>query len=236
MALKVTGRVQIGRFVLEIGAPAGTRADPAPATIGADPTDLAVALSQPGPSDALGAAEESIGEAASVTGRVEHALELFTAVAQGRVDRAVVLKEVDVLLGVLERLDREGRYDDVFRLARALASLLALLMRWVALVQAVRLALKAARALGDSAGEGWARHELGTLSLGAEDAQAANSELKEALRLRRRSATNEERRSPSTISLSSVRLSAPSRTARPGRGPLSPERSWPAFSSWELRA
>jgi hypothetical protein len=185
LAVKVTGRVQIGRFVLEIGAPAGTRADPAPATIGADPTDLAVALSQPGPSDALGAAEESIGEAASVTGRVEHALELFTAVAQGRVDRAVVLKEVDVLLGVLERLDREGRYDDVFRLARALASLLALLMRWVALVQAVRLALKAARALGDSAGEGWARHELGTLSLGAEDAQAANSELKEALRLRR---------------------------------------------------
>jgi hypothetical protein len=58
-------------------------------------------------------------------------------------------------------------------------------MRWVALVQAVRMALKAAQALGHSAGEAWARHELGTLSLGAEDAQAANGQLEEALRLRR---------------------------------------------------
>jgi tetratricopeptide (TPR) repeat protein len=184
LAVKVTGRVQIGRFVLEIGAPAGTRAVVAPETAGADPAELAVALGQPGPTDGLVAAEESLGEAASVTGRVERALELFTAVAQGRADRKVVLQEVDVLLGALERLDREGRYDDVFRLARALTGLLALLMRWVALVQAVRIALKAARALGDSAGEAWARHELGTLSLGAEDAQAANGHLEEALRLR----------------------------------------------------
>mgnify|MGYP003287553977 CR=1 FL=1 len=184
MAVRVTGRVQIGRFVFEIGAPAGTRAALAQEPAGADPAELAVALSQPGPPEALAVAEESLEEAASVTGRVERALELFTAVAQGRVDRGVVLKEVDVLLGVLERLDREGRYDDVFRLARALAGLLALLMRWVALVQAVRMALKAARALGDAAGEAWARHELGTLSLGAEDAAAANGDLEHALRLR----------------------------------------------------
>jgi hypothetical protein len=184
LAIKVTGRIQIGRFVLEIGAPAGTRAVAAPEATGADPAELAVALSQPGPPDTLGAAEESLAEAASVTGRVERALELFTAVAQGRADRRIVLQEVDVLLSALERLDREGRYGDVFRLARALTGLLALLMRWVALVQAVRLALKAARALGDSAGEAWARHELGTLSLGAEDAQAANGELEQALRLR----------------------------------------------------
>ncbi len=80
----------------------------APETTGADPADLAVALSQPGPSEALVVVEESLGEAASVTGRVERSLELFTAVAQGRVDRKVVLQEVDVLLGALERLDREG--------------------------------------------------------------------------------------------------------------------------------
>jgi hypothetical protein len=181
----ITGRVQVGRFVFEIGGPAGTRADPAPAPGGADPADVAVALSQPAPADRLGAAEASLDEAVSVTGRVERSLELFTAVASGRVDRQIVLKEVDALLVMLERLDREGRYDDVFRLARALTGLLALLMRWVALVQAVRMALKAARALGNSAGEAWARHELGTLSLGAEDAQAANGELERALRLRR---------------------------------------------------
>ena len=181
----ITGRVQVGRFVFEIGAPAGTRAVLATETMGADPAEVAVALSQPAPADTLGAAEASLDEAASVTGRVERSLELFTAVASGRVDRQIVLKEVDALLVMLERLDREGRYDDVFRLARSLTGLLALLMRWVALVQAVRMALKAARALGNSAGEAWARHELGTLSLGAEDAQAANGELERALRLRR---------------------------------------------------
>ena len=181
----MTARVQIGRFVLEIGAPAGTRASRATETTGADPAEVAVALAQPGPPDAIAAAEESLGEAASVTGRVERSLELFTAVASGRVDRQIVLKEVDALLGVLERLDREGRYGDVFRLARSLTGLLALLMRWVALVQALRMALKAARALGNSAGEAWARHELGTLSLGAEDAAAANGDLEQALRLRR---------------------------------------------------
>jgi hypothetical protein len=181
----VRARVQVGRFVLEVGAPAGTRAILATETTGADPAEVAVALAQPGPPDALAAAEESLGEAASVTGRVERSLELFTAVASGRVDRQIVLKEVDALLGQLERLDREGRYGDVFRLARALTGLLALLMRWVALVQAVRMALKAAQALGDRAGVAWARHELGTLSLGAEDAAAANGDLEQALRLRR---------------------------------------------------
>jgi hypothetical protein len=185
LAATVRARVQVGRFVLEIGAPAGTRAILATETTGADPAEVAVALAQPGPPDALAAAEESLGEAASVTGRVERSLELFTAVASGRVDRQIVLKEVDALLGQLERLDREGRYGDVFRLARALTGLLALLMRWVALVQAVRMALKAAQALGDRAGVAWARHELGTLSLGAEDAAAANGDLEQALRLRR---------------------------------------------------
>jgi hypothetical protein len=184
LAATVTARVQVGRFVFEIGGPAGTRADLASAPGGADPAELAVALSQPGPSDALGAAEGSLEDAASVTGRVERSLELFTTVASGRFDRGIVLREVDALLVTLERLDREGRYDDVFRLARALTGLLALLTRWVALAQSLRMALKAARALGSKAGEAWARHELGTLSLGAEDAQAAHRELEQARRLR----------------------------------------------------
>jgi len=151
LAFEVTGRIQVGRFVLEIGHPAGTRADIAPEPGGANPAPLALALDQPEPADALTHAEAAVEDAASVTGRVERALELFTAVAQGRVDRQVVLKEVDVLIGALERADREGRYADVIRLSRALAALLALLMRWVALVQALRLALKAAQALADPA-------------------------------------------------------------------------------------
>jgi len=184
MAVRVTGRIQIGRFVFEIGAPEGTRADLATVPAGVDPGELALALSQPAPTEVIGAPEQSLAEAESVTGQVERALELFTACAQGRIDRGAALKEADALIGALERLDREGRYADAFRLAHALAGALALLMRWVALVQSLRIALKAAAALGDAAGVGWARHELGTFSIGAEDAKAATGQLEQARQIR----------------------------------------------------
>jgi hypothetical protein len=184
MAVRVTGRIQIGRFVFEVGAPEGTRAALAAVPAGVDPGELALALSQPAPTEVIGAAEETLAEAESVTGQVERALQLFTACAQGRIDRGVALKEADALIGALERLDREGRYADAFRLAHALAGALALLMRWVALVQALRIALKTAAALGDTAGVGWARHELGTFSIGAEDAKAATGQLEQARQIR----------------------------------------------------
>ena len=184
MAVRVTGRLQIGRFIFEIGAPEGTRADPAAGPGGVDPGALSVALSEPVPTELIGAAQEALTEAESVTRRVEQALELFTACAQGRIDRSQAIREADALIDTLERLDREGRYADAFRLAHALAGCLALLMRWVALVQSLRIALRAAIALGNKAGEAWARHELGTFSLAAEDAQAANRELEEARRIR----------------------------------------------------
>ena len=185
MAVRVTGRIQVGRFVFEIGAPEGTRVDLATVPAGVDPGELSLALSQPAPTEVMGAAEQTLADAESVTGKVEQALELFTACAQGRIDRGVALKQADALMSALERLDREGRYSDCIRLGRALAGALALLMRWVALVQALRIALKAAAALGDTAGVGWARHELGTFSLGAEDAKAATGQLEQARKIRR---------------------------------------------------
>ena len=57
MAVRVTGRIQIGRFVFEVGAPEGTRADLATAPGGAEPGQLALALGQPGPTEIIGAAE-----------------------------------------------------------------------------------------------------------------------------------------------------------------------------------
>ena len=184
---EVTGTVRAGRFVLEVGSPAGTLAFLSPGEA-SDSTELRIALGQPDPpaGQRLDAAEEALEDLGSVAGHIERALELFTAVAQGKaLDRKVLLKEVDVLIGALERLDRAGRHRDALRLARVLAGLLALIARWYALIETLRLALKAAQSLGDVPGIAWARHELGTLSLGAEDAAAANSQLTEALRLRR---------------------------------------------------
>ena len=148
------------------------------------PTQLRLALSQP-EVPTLDEAEAAIDEAESVTGKVERALELFTEVAQGRIlDDKIFQRKLDTLLDSLERLDREKRHSDALRLARALASVLALTGRWVALVASLRVALGAARALADTSGISWALHELGTLSLAAEDAAAANGQLTEALRLR----------------------------------------------------
>src|SRR5215468_4858926 len=107
MAVRVTGRLQIGRFIFEIGAPEGTRADPAAGLGGADPGALAVALREPMPTDLIGAAQESVAEAEGVTRRVERALELFTACAQGGMDRSQAIREADGLIDTLERLDRE---------------------------------------------------------------------------------------------------------------------------------
>jgi hypothetical protein len=184
---EVTGTVRAGRFVLEVGSYAGTRAYFTPDQPG-DSTGLRVALDQapsPGYEDGLEAAEGALEETASVTSKVERGLELFTALAQGRVfDRQVLQKEIDALLGTLERLDKQGRYREALRLARVLSGVLALGSRWVSLVDTLRIALRAARALGDAPGVAWARHELGTLALGAEDAAAANGQLTEALKLR----------------------------------------------------
>ena len=182
--LGITARIRVGRFVFEVGSPAGTRADPSPEPA-LDPRDLQFALGQPVP-PALAQAETAIGEAESVTGRVERATELFTAVAQGRIlDPEFLRQESDTILAALDRADREGRHHDSIRLARALSRLLALIGRWTALVQTLRIALRASAALGDAPGIAWARHELGTLALGADDAQAANGQLKEALGIRR---------------------------------------------------
>src|SRR5215211_4963962 len=118
----MSARIQVGRFVFQLGSPDGMRADVAeqPAA-GAD--EFRVALDQPPPVEQAPPVDEAIDEAESVTGKVEHAVELFTAVAQGRADDKLVLKEADALLAALERLDRERRYADVLRLARTLTSL-----------------------------------------------------------------------------------------------------------------
>jgi tetratricopeptide (TPR) repeat protein len=180
----ITARIRVGRFVFEVGSPAGTRADPSPDPA-LDPAELQVALGQP-EAPTLAEAEAAIGEAESVTGRVERALELFTAVAKGQIlDPEFLRKESDTILAALDRADREGRHRDSIRLARALSRLLALTGRWTALVETLRIALRASTALGDAPGIAWARHELGTLALGAEDAQAANGQLREALEIRR---------------------------------------------------
>ena len=167
--------------MLTVGAPAGTLIVPTRRAERRGRTELSEALSAAGAAELL---EEGVEEAGDVAGRVERALELTTALAEGRLDRQIVLREADALVGLLARLDRDGRHEDALRLARALIALLALLGRWLALVQSLRLALRAAVTIGDRAQEAWANHELGTFSLAGGDKQSAVSHLEAAHRIR----------------------------------------------------
>ena len=91
-----------------------------------------------------------------MTSKVEHTLALLEDVASGRIDIDSLSAEADALLGLLQRLDRTKRWDDVLRVARCLATLLALLGRWIELLRSLRTALQAAELLGDPLSEAWA--------------------------------------------------------------------------------
>jgi hypothetical protein len=187
IAGNATGRVAVGRYTLDVGGAGGTIANQAPPAEERDATELREALAvedtEPSVADQV---EEAVDTAADVTGRVERAAQLVTDVAEGRILNVKALTgEVDALVRLLTKLDQEGKYTDVLRLARSLSVLLALLMRWMALVHSLRVALRAARTLGDLHAQGWILHELGTLALGADDAQAATRDLNQARDIRK---------------------------------------------------
>ena len=188
-----TSRVDLGRFVLVVGDRAGAAIeDAANADAKHHDPDLGAAVAQsskepsPQPSKGPGPIGETIEDASEVTDRVEHALKLFDEFANERRDLASLSDEADLLLDLLQRLDRHGRWAEAIRVARALSKLLALLARWKELLHSLRLALSLAERLGDDDGMAWALHELGTLHLAVNRHAAGDSLLTHAREIRQR--------------------------------------------------
>ena len=180
----VTAPVRIGDYALEVGAPAGSFADSDAASETANARALSEAL-EAVPSTPVAAAEGFNESAAGVTKRVEQAEDLFRAAAEGRLhDLDSVNGEIDLLLAALRRLDGAGRFEEELRLLRALHGLLALSLRWLDLVRALRRGLAASDAAGDRAAEAWVNHELGALHLAAGDPETAAARFRETLRLK----------------------------------------------------
>jgi hypothetical protein len=185
---EVTGQLAVGGYLLEVGAAAGTSL-----TVTAGDTQSATALGEALNRDdrddrrkPLTAFEQDIEDADTVTAKAERSVELFTDLAEGRfLDRRVLNREIDLLLETLTRLDQAGRFEDEVKLARSLSKLLALTLRWAALVETLRRAFKAATALADNSSSAWALHELGTYSLVAGELNQSHSYLTEARQLRR---------------------------------------------------
>jgi hypothetical protein len=179
-------RITVGRFTLAIGAEEGTRAAPAPKPERRSRSELSEARHAPSRTERTAQSLETAGaELESTIAAVEHADELVSMLAKGvTLDPKVLEQQIGRLLDLVDRADREGRLDDELRLARSLVALLALVPRWLALLEVLERLAATAATVGDAVAEGWARHELGTLALGADDAKAATAELEHALRLR----------------------------------------------------
>jgi PKD repeat protein len=215
-----TGQIAFGDYTLEVGDAAGSRlalaltqgdlteGSQALAPTQGDSTGsgLALALTQ-GDSRALRRAvarrrkrkrraasegvKKAVESASEVASKVEHTLALLEDVASGSIDVDSLSTEADALLGLLQRLDRTRRWDDVLRVARCLSTLLALLGRWIELLRSLRTALQAAEQLGDPLSEAWALHELGTLHLLAGRHADADRQLGKAREIRKRYASRD---------------------------------------------
>jgi hypothetical protein len=135
----------------------------------------------------VAAFEKLQATAETVTRKCERAHELSRAAAEGRLLQAdALMAEVDSLLRLAERLDRDGRFDEELRLLRALHGLLVLARRWLDLIRALRRAVGAAEQAGDLAAQAWVRHELGSLHLCADEPEAATERLRQARQLQQR--------------------------------------------------
>jgi PKD repeat protein len=196
-----TGRIAFGDCTLEVGDAAGstlalasTQGDSTEGTLALSPTQgdsralrRAVARrtkrKQRTPSEEI---ETAVENASEVTSKIEDAIGLLEDVASGSIGMESLGNQADTLLGLLGRLNRTKRWDDVLRVARCLATLLALLGRWIELLRSLRTALQAAEQLEAPLSEAWVLHEQGTLHLLAGRHADADSQLGKAREIRER--------------------------------------------------
>jgi hypothetical protein len=129
--------------------------------------------------------ERTSDDTGAVTDRIEAADSLWKEIATGHLDIGTVNSQIGTLLALLQKLDREGRFDEQLRLARALSRLLAVALRWLDLLRSLRETLAAAERHGDKSARAWALHELGTLHLAGNDLPSADRELSRASELRK---------------------------------------------------
>jgi Divergent InlB B-repeat domain len=166
-------------FVLELGQSAG-----AAVSREAKPKEpVGDRVEKKDPAEAI---EEIVDEASSVTTKVERGKALYEDLADGSLEVAQINNGIDALIGLLDRLDREGKHEDALRVARTLSKLLALARRWLDLLRALRTALRAGELLGHAKTIAWAKHELGTVKLVTGDVGGAAQDLGEAREIRER--------------------------------------------------
>jgi hypothetical protein len=191
-----TGQVQVGRFILDVPSPGGTTLSLAPRRARTDPpAALTTALAHDPPAapppdapaerDFADRANQLLDTAEAVTDKVEHVTDTVQAILAGCIPNAELISgDLVEWLGLMQRLAQSGRFAEVIKLGRPLCRLLALTLRWAALVETLRLIFHAATALADTPATAWTQHELGTLHGSVGDRDRARELLKRARQTR----------------------------------------------------
>lgn len=91
---------------------------------------------------------------------------------------------LNISLNLVEKANREHRWDDVIALGRGIERALCMIKRWEAWLRVLNWILKAAQALGNRSLESWALHQLGTRDLCLGNLEPARQALTQALNLR----------------------------------------------------
>jgi chitodextrinase len=177
--------VRIGAYRLEVSGGAGSFAQFDGDEEDENARELAAALDEPErPPAAVAAIEEFEETADEVTGRIEKADEYLRSAAAGELlDLHNLTGEIDSLLDLCARLDKQGRFDEELKLMRSLNGLLALCLRWWDLIRSLRALLRSATDARHAPAQAFAHHELGSLHLCAGQPAEAAQHLGEALRL-----------------------------------------------------
>lgn len=185
--------VSVGTYRIDVGPPVGMSISTRPEATAAaaeQRAQLTRAIAQDHKQEkkqrgVVDFVEDSSERADTVTDQVEAADSLWKEIATGHLDVGTVNSQIGTLLALLQKLDREGRFEEQLRLARALSRLLAVALRWLDLLRSLRETLAAAERHGDKSARAWALHELGTLHLAGNDLPSADRELSRAAELRK---------------------------------------------------
>ncbi len=156
--------MQVGRYVLDLDDPSGYALKPT--SSGSDSRALRRAIART--KRQQGRATDVVGkvdDAEEVTTKIERGVTLYGDLTSGVLDLASASDEIDGLISLLQRLDREGRWEEELLVAHCLSVLLALIGRWIELLRSLRTALHAAEQFGDPSEHAWVLHELGSLHL-----------------------------------------------------------------------
>jgi tetratricopeptide (TPR) repeat protein len=126
----------------------------------------------------------SIGKFTDLDNWEERLLNYFVGWIKQNPPLPEITDVLNLTLTLLEKANREHRWDDVITLGRGIEKALCMVKRWEAWLHVLEWILNATRELGNRSLQGWALHQLGTRELCLGNLETAKKTLTQALDIR----------------------------------------------------